>query len=291
VLTGAYSVLEDAPAIVTAVDRYVTVDSQRSGSYFPDEVRAAAFDAPYWFDASRLRRDDCKLGLGSSAAILLAMLAARELVQRPTDNAIELRERIFLPALRAHRLAQAGGSGIDVAASCFGGTLKFERGREVPGFKPISLPRGIAIEIWSSTVEASTRGLLAKVQELKKRNRKVYDTHLGAQASASCAAIAACVSGDPSSFVAAIQAQRVALTHLGLAAGADIVTKEVQALAKVAERHGGAVIPAGAGGGDIALYVGNQPSFGLDGALVEQRHVRLDLCLGAEGVHRIPDEC
>src|SRR5262245_13182412 len=116
VLSGAYSVLEGAPAIVTAVDRYVHCDSRVPAALVTPEVRAAlhAGAAPS-FDASELRAGDRKLGLGSSAAILVASLAAADEREFASERA--LRESIWEPALTAHRSAQGGGSGIDVAAS------------------------------------------------------------------------------------------------------------------------------------------------------------------------------
>jgi hypothetical protein len=69
VLSGAYSVLEGAPAIVSAVDRYACCNSARPASLVTDEVRAAlpSGNAPE-FDAAALRADGRKLGLGSSRA-------------------------------------------------------------------------------------------------------------------------------------------------------------------------------------------------------------------------------
>src|SRR5262245_49593809 len=127
VLSGAYAVLEGAPAIVAAVDRYVVADASRHASFVTREVQAAidAGDLSFapWFDASALRATDDsghsrKLGLGSSAAILVAFLAAVLGASACEGAALEaLSER----AARAHRLAQAGGSGIDVTASAMGG--------------------------------------------------------------------------------------------------------------------------------------------------------------------------
>ncbi len=84
VLSGAYAVLSGAPAIVAAVDRYVTADSARPASFLTPEVRAAIGDQPApWFNADDLRENGEKLGLGSSAAILVASLAALELDRTP----------------------------------------------------------------------------------------------------------------------------------------------------------------------------------------------------------------
>ena len=77
VISGAYAVLEGAPAIVAAVDRYAVADTARAPDFVSDEVRVALGGrrAPL-VDASALRADGRKLGLGSSAAILVASLAA-----------------------------------------------------------------------------------------------------------------------------------------------------------------------------------------------------------------------
>src|SRR5579871_2078485 len=85
VLSGAYAVLEGAPCLVAAVDRYAVADAARPAPFVTDEVRAAVdagvLDAAPWFDASALRDrapdgTSRKLGLGSSAAILVASMAA-----------------------------------------------------------------------------------------------------------------------------------------------------------------------------------------------------------------------
>ena len=125
VLSGAYAVLEGATAIVAAVDRHALADGGRPADFVTAEVGQAVarghLAAAPWFDASALREPladggSRKLGLGSSAAILVASLAT-QCREEPLGQAI------FGPALRCHRAAQAGGSGIDVAAACFGGVL------------------------------------------------------------------------------------------------------------------------------------------------------------------------
>ena len=96
VLSGAYSVLSGAPALVVAVDRYVLADSTRPPAFLTPEVHAAIGErAAPWFDASALREGEKKLGLGSSAAILVASLAALELDSAPglsDDHALAAQE-------------------------------------------------------------------------------------------------------------------------------------------------------------------------------------------------------
>src|SRR5690606_33179773 len=155
VLSGAYSVLEGAPAIVAAVDRYATADGTRPAGFVADEMRAA-MQPPYpLIDASALREEGRKLGLGSSAALLVAALSATG--EFDLDRRSE-RYRLFERALAAHRRAQGGGSGIDVAASTFGGTLQYQlpaplrtlAGHGSPRITPLPLPSNLHVEVWQS---------------------------------------------------------------------------------------------------------------------------------------------
>jgi len=111
VLSGAYAVLEGAPALVAAIDRYAVADTGREATRVTPEVREALArrsdgKAP-WFDASELRDDsgERKLGLGSSAAILVASLGALELAVCAEARDDELALRVMPAALAAHRAA------------------------------------------------------------------------------------------------------------------------------------------------------------------------------------------
>jgi mevalonate kinase len=108
---------------------------------------------------------------------------------------------------------------------------------------------------------------------------------IGAQAAASENAAAAVEHGDARAFVRALVAQAAALAELGACAGAPIVTPELEALRELAEKRGAAVLPAGAGGGDVALWVAADPE-----AKAPDRapgFERLSLSLGAPGVGRV----
>jgi phosphomevalonate kinase len=286
VLSGAYAVLSGAPAIVSAVSRYVTADTARSGDFITDEVRAALAPgerAP-WFEASALREHDRKLGLGSSAAILVASLFALERAAgKPASD--ELRQHVFRRALSAHRAAQGGGSGIDVAASTFGGTLLYELTGGAPRFEAVELPAGLCFEIWACPSSASTRELLGRVEALRVADPRAHAELLGAQAAASRSAAERLERGDAAGFLAALLGQNRALQALGRAAGAPILTADLLALSPQAEAEGGVLLPAGAGGGDIAWFVGHASSSpDLRAALGRRSHILLPLALSAPGV-------
>ena len=286
VLSGAYAVLSGAPALVTAVTRHVVVDTSRLADFVTDEVRAAlgATPAP-WFDASALRQDGRKLGLGSSAAILVATLFALEQEATPAASDADLRARVFQRALSAHRAAQGGGSGVDVASSTFGGTLSYRLLPAGPQLSPLTLPADLCLEVWSCPSSASTRELIAAVNRLAESAPAEHDKWLGAQAAAATDAAASLERADSGQLVAALRAQHRALGGLGDAAQVPIVTPELLELGPQAEREGGVLLPAGAGGGDIALFAGSGPSTPtLRLALENRGHRRLlGLGLSAEG--------
>jgi phosphomevalonate kinase len=286
VLSGAYAVLAGAPAIVTAAARYVVADSGKAAELLAPEVAEALApgqSAPF-FDASALRESGRKLGLGSSAAILLASLVALERDADPRVSDEELRARLFGRALVAHQKAQQGGSGVDVAASCFGGTLVYEVAQPLPRFRRVALPPGLVLEVWVCPSSASTRELLALVDALAARAPAQHRELLGAQGRAANSAVRAIDQADTPAFVGALAAQFHALGALGQAAGASIITPALHEVFELASGQGGALLPAGAGGGDIAIFAGVAPSSAaLRAALAAREHHLLHVELAAEG--------
>src|SRR5262245_28908348 len=138
IITGEYAVLDGAPAIVVAVDRRAIAQrnaTPRGSSPFllavADEIAArrgasdpaarAALEISV--DSTAFYDRMTKLGLGSSAAVTVAAIA---LALRTDDQ-----DLILEIALAAHARAQgprgARGSGADIAASVYGGTIVFTR--------------------------------------------------------------------------------------------------------------------------------------------------------------------
>jgi phosphomevalonate kinase len=291
VLSGAYSVLVGAPAIVSAVDRYVCCDSERPATLETPEVRAALPQGPVpHFDATALRADGRKLGLGSSAAILLASLAAAD--PRSFDSDQALRVALAAAALVAHRQAQGGGSGIDVAASTWGGTLIAMRGPDGElELEPCELPSELVVEAWSSPVAASTPELLAGVARLGARAPGQHAQLFAELTAAARRAASALRRGQTLDLIAELQQQGAGLAALGAAAGVPIVTPEAKQLAALAAAEGAAVLPSGAGGGDIVLWASSCASpAGFRDLATMLGHHQLHLSLHARGVHRCSPE-
>ena len=290
VLSGAYSVLEGAPALVTAVDRYVCCDSMQPASIVTPEVRVALPHAPApAFDASALRAEGRKLGLGSSAAILVASLAATDPRLFAADE--DLRRAIFGAALAAHRQAQGGGSGIDVAASTWGGTLLARRsadgGLEI---EPLTLPRALVVEAWASEVAASTAEFLQAVARFRARAPSDHAALFGALRAAAERASEALRAGQTPDLIAQLDQQRAGFVALGRAAGIPIVTSEAEQLSRAAG-PGAVVLPSGAGGGDIVLWLSDRASPREFRDLARSLgHHLLPLTIHARGVHRCAPE-
>lgn len=290
VLSGAYSVLEGAPALVTAVDRYVCCDSTQPASFVTPEVRAALPGGPApAFDASALRSEGRKLGLGSSAAILVASLAAADPRAFVSDH--DLREAIFDGALAAHRRAQGGGSGIDVAASTWGGTLLARRsatgGLDI---EALALPRALVVEAWASEVAASTAEFLQAVARFRARSPAEHAALFGALRAAAERASEALRSGQTPDLIAQLDRQRAGFVALGRAAGIAIVTPEAERLS-LAAGPGAVVLPSGAGGGDIVLWLSDRPSpREFRDLAASLGHHLLPLTIHARGVYRCAPE-
>ena len=282
--------LEGAPAIVAAVDRYALADTSRAPAFVTDEVRCALTErgvgrAPF-FDASALRSGgprDRKLGLGSSAAILTASLGALELSVDPSLSDAELARRVYLPALLAHRRAQGGGSGIDVAACTYGGVLLCRPTPQGLATEPFCLPDGVTIEVWASLADASTPELVRRVRDFGQRDPVGYRTLIDGLTEAASSAAS---STDARAFIDAMRHQLDLLGALGRQSGAPIVTPEVVAWHRAVQAEQAVVLPSGAGGGDIALYVGLRPTEPAQRAVAAEAGLaRLEITLGARGVH------
>jgi phosphomevalonate kinase len=271
-LSGAYAVLRGAPAVVTAVQRYAFADATSPPALVTPEVQTALanlladglatgpLDAP-WFDASQLRERDRKLGLGSSAAILVASLweTMANLPGYGDRSSLDLRETIFERALIAHRTAQGGGSGVDIAASTYGGTMVVRRNRDELYLEATPLPQGLVIEVYAMPESASTSEFVAKVLRLAEEHPAMFEATFGAQVAASHQAADALRMEDGLGFLQGLRAQHDALLELGRRACLPIVLPEVNRLHRTLPDDA-CFLPSGAGGGDVSLFVGFERS-------------------------------
>ncbi|HET9956292.1 MAG TPA: hypothetical protein VFQ61_17410, partial [Polyangiaceae bacterium] len=189
------------------------------------------------------------------------------------------------------REAQGGGSGIDVAASTYGGILLVRRQSDSLHCEPVRLPAGLRIHVLSEPRPASTQNFVARVRALANDRPAEHRACLQRQAEASERAARALLDGDADALLAALAAQGEALLALGLAANIPIFTEALAHLRPEAIRAGAALLPSGAGGGDLALWVTRERAGESPTTLPPETPElpRLMLHLGAPGVARVPD--
>jgi phosphomevalonate kinase len=245
------------------VNRYAVADgdARPPSDRPPPELRAAldGAQAPQ-VEAHGLYDGGQKLGLGSSAAVVVATLGLRAAERGEDLGSAEVRREIFERARAAHKEAQSGGSGVDVAASVHGGVLRYALG---PGdevrLRPVALPKALFLDAFWSGQSARTSDLRATVDALRARDQKLYARRIGTIGGAAEHAALALDRGDRDAFVAAARATGGGLSALGRDADAPIVPPRVAQLAEVAAHEGAVFMPSGAGGGDVAVFLSTAP--------------------------------
>lgn len=223
-----------------------------------DSLLADGRFAPPWpawsakLDSSAFFTEGSKLGLGSSAAALVAFAGA---VWRAAGNA----EMPPLgPLIDCHRAFQGGvGSGIDIAAALHGGALSFrlDRGRN-PRVGSVRLPKSVGFAGIFAGGAASTPDLVGQYRRWSdsgSARSAGLRQRLTAVAQRGCAAAD---EDDGPGFVGAIGEYGHCLDELGREMGADIVTAAHRKIGGLAREMGLAYKVSGAGGGDVGIACG-----------------------------------
>jgi phosphomevalonate kinase len=289
-LTGAYAVLHGAPAIVCAIDRYA-VASGAPPREVSKEVAVAMGDAgvdraPH-VDVASLFSNGQKLGLGSSAAAVVAALGHVAALRGEGLATERVRRGIFDRARAAHAQVQSGGSGVDVAASVYGGVLRYALdGAGRPSVAPVHLPSELRLDVYWSRQSARTSDMRARVDRLRDRDAGLFAARMQELSVAAEAAASAIARGEARSFIEAARAGEAGLRALGRDADTPIVPPYAPALARTAEEEHSAFLPSGAGGGDVFVRLGlGSPSE----RFMEETRVagldRLNLAVDPLGVH------
>jgi phosphomevalonate kinase len=300
VLIGEYAVLRGHDAVVAAVD--VRAHARRAGGEGLHVERdagglldaclheAVAIGAP---PRGRLTVDTSafhdtagrKFGLGSSAAACVATMHA---LLAPDGGGVDVTDRVHAAAQRAHRRFQRGrGSGIDVAASTFGGLVRFARRGEVcDAARAPSLPADlVVVAVWTGQSQ-DTRDFVGGVLALPD-----VDDAVTPLAEAATRFLDACARQDAVEVLGAVADAATGMQRLGARAGIDVVSPPHLRLVDVARAHGGAAKPSGAGGGDVGLaFVRRGDETALRAALVTAGLAPLSLRVGVDvdGVRRDP---
>jgi mevalonate kinase len=229
--------------------------------------------------------DGTKLGLGGSAAVTVAIVAAIfALAEVATDPPEQFHDAVFATAWRAHRAAQNGiGSGADVAASTYGGIVRFAlRPRGLPEVAPLPRPgNAILLAAWTgataTTVDLVRRYLALPYDERRSAFLRASRANVDRLANAlRCGSISA----------AALDSGSTALSQLAASTGLPLLTPRLLQLLAIARAHGAPAKSSGAGGGDcgIALTTDVAAAQRIRNAWRAAGLVPLDLALSGQGV-------
>lgn len=198
----------------------------------------------FYLDHSGAR---AKLGLGSSAALAVALLGALHALTNTAPPATE-------EAIAAHRAIQQGcGSGIDIAASLSGGLLRFRLDGGAVRLAPAKFPERLRWCCVYSGRPASTRAMLATVATWREREPAAFAQRTRELATISSRGIDAVIANDAAAFMSSLHDYAGALARFGEAAGADIASREHRAIATIAADCGCVYKSCGAGGGDVGV--------------------------------------
>jgi phosphomevalonate kinase len=255
VLAGEYAVLWGAPAVCMAVDRraVATVSDRADGLC---RIATPGFDGDDPFrivdavtdgvrppcdlelDTSAFVSDGDKTGIGSSAALTVALLAALE-------NSVD----IYSAAMAAHkRLQQGMGSGVDIAAAVHGGLFEYEM--TGPTVRPLTWPEDLAYRVIWTGVSASTAAKLSQLADRESHPSRA------ALLQAAPRIRDAWRAADASGILAEYASYIAVLRQFSVDHGLGIFDAGHEELTDAAMLDDLVYKPAGAGGGDIGTLFG-----------------------------------
>ncbi len=198
-----------------------------------------------------------KTGLGSSAAVTVALTAALAAAAGTEATPAAFRAAVCAAASVAHRAAQHGlGSGADVAASTYGGVIRFEpRSHALPRTTQLTLPSATMLLIGWTGAGSATAPLVHRYHQLDQRVRAPFvRVTRGAVEWFSSALQRGAVS------LAAVDAAATALEQLAGAAEMPLLNARLRQMIAIARAHGAAAKPSGAGGGDCGIAFTANPT-------------------------------
>ncbi|MDM5190763.1 phosphomevalonate kinase [Bacillus sp. DX4.1] len=214
-----------------------------------------------------------KYGMGSSAAVVAAVISAMFMLYGSRISLPTL-DQVFKLAALAHLKTQKNGSGVDIAASIFGGILVYSSFQpswvlneldqgvslseliEKPwpnlSIRTLTTPSQLKLCVGWTKEAASTAPLIKKVQNFRDCYPQAYTQFLKESSIAVARLIQSFERNDESLAVSSLLENRKALLRLAEKAEIMIETTKLKDLCSIAERYGSGK-SSGAGGGDCGI--------------------------------------
>lgn len=233
-----------------------------------------------------------KLGLGSSAAVTVAILAGllKNLIPGEPKSSPYV-ESLLLAALQAHQRAQGRmGSGVDIAASTLGRSLVY-RMPPIPNTLPatleyVAIPMDLhMVFVWTGQ-SAATMKMLRRIETFRQQCPEEHAQLFAELMALSEQGAEAFVHQQVEAFLQIVERYYQMLVKLTEKSQAPIISGIHRDIAQRLQKRGVAYKPSGAGGGDFGIV------FSADLAEIEQVRKILtsagyhlfDFAIDAEGV-------
>jgi len=218
-----------------------------------------------------------KVGFGSSAAAVVAIVAALLSFNNKDTKSIKRKDTIYKLATISHYIAQGKvGSAFDIAASTYGGIFVYKRFdpewlldrikegnlQEVvkekwPGFfvKELGMISDFNLKVAWTKEEAPTSVMVREMNSFKETNHKFYKGIYREIADTVSELIDAWNDNDQDRILNLIQKNEILLRDLTKKSKVNIETHDLKKLADTADKYKGAGKLSGAGGGDCGIAV------------------------------------
>lgn len=226
-----------------------------------------------------------KLGLGSSAAALVALAGAfmNAIAFPATDS------QLLELCCDAHRRFQDGhGSGIDIATALVGGVVSVRtRGSEaVPRVEPMAWPDGLLmLPVWSGS-SASTTELIGRFNAYREKHPEGFQTHLSRLQDLAAHAITAWADQSVIKILDALADYDSALRAMDTDGSIGINTEVHELLRHLSEQSAAVYKTSGAGGGDYGIVFAHSQEVvdALADTFIERGYAVLHSSLNAGGL-------
>lgn len=213
-----------------------------------------------------------KYGLGSSAAVVTGVVKA---ILAEFYPEIITKKLIFKLAAIAHVNIQRSGSGADIAASVYGGVLKYasfqadwllqqmEKGLHITDLthkkwkyaeiQKLEFPSDWKMSVGWTGEPASTVNLVGKLTSYKSEKPHIFQSFITCSSRSVTKILRGIAEQNSNLFYQGIQQNRGCLAKIGRRAQISIETKLLNELSNIADTLGGAGKLSGAGGGDCGI--------------------------------------